>query len=135
MKTLDISKNSILSFNSKAHLIDRKGQVDDLRIVRHEYDESTGHTTLVLASSMFDFDNYKLLVRGNHVGLVIMEHVEFNRPVYMHHYNWQNFSHQAYDRFHSASIMLPGERYHLVSHQFIAGENLIKIKLSNSSFN
>lgn len=135
MKTADINRNAVVNFNPTPRLLDKKGQIHDLRIVRHEFDASTGRTTLILSSRMFDFDNYKLLVRDNQIGLVIMEHIEFNRPVYLHHYNWQNFSHQAYDRFHSASIRLPGERYHLVSHRFIPEKNLLQINLSNSSFN
>jgi len=135
MKAIEISKNTVINFNSKAHLLNSKGQIDDLKIVQHEYDASSGQTTLVISSSMFDFDNYKLIVRDNQIGLVIMEHVEFSRPVYMHHYNWQNYTHEAYDRFHSASIQLPGERYHLVNHQYDADEKLLRIKLANSSFN
>ena len=135
MKTLEINENQVFNFHSSAQLLDKKGQIKDLKIVGLEYEASTGETTLVLSSSMFNTTNYKLLVHDNHVGLVIMEHVEFSRPVYIHHYNWQNFTHHAYDRFHSASIVLPGKQYHLVSHQFVAEKNHLRINLSNSSFN
>ena len=135
MKTLEINKNEMVNFNTSAHLLNKKGQINDLRIIHHEYDEENGQTSLILYSNMFEADNYKLLVRGNQVGLVIMEHVEFNKPVYMHHYNWQNFTHQAYDRFHSASVLLPGDRYHLVTHRFIPEQKVLHIRLVNSSFN
>lgn len=136
MKTLEFNKTTILNFNSNALLLEKKGQVLDLKIIDYEVHPETCQTTLVLYSEMFTNDNYKLIVRNNQIALVIMEHIEFNRPIYVHHYNWQNYQTQAYDRFHSASILLPGERYHLISHQFIPGQNLLKISLGNlSEFN
>lgn len=135
MKTIDINKSQVLNFNANAQLLDKKGQIRDLKIVEHTYHPETGQTTLVIYSSLFASDNYKLLVHENHIGLVIMEHVELSRPVYIHHYNWQNSSYHAYDRFYSASIVLPGEQYHLISHKFDSESNLLTIALGNSSFN
>ncbi|MFA9392504.1 MAG: hypothetical protein ACERKD_22020 [Prolixibacteraceae bacterium] len=136
MKTQEIQRNLTVNLHTTSIMLDKKGQIPDLKILHHSYHPETGQTTIVLQSSMLTADNYKLLIRDDQIGLVLMEHIEFDRPVYVHHYKWQNIQHQAYDRFHSANISLPGSNYHLLSHQYSSTQNLLEITLGNlNSYN
>lgn len=135
MKTLEINNDIIINHNTNTILLDKQGQIPDFEIISHHYNSETGQTYLVVLTKLLMKNNYKLFIREKHLGIVISEHIEFNRPVYLHHYNLQSYQQQSYERFHSASVLLPGYNYRLISHFFDTEKNYLEIVLGNSSVN
>ena len=135
METIEINNETFINRSKYEVNLDNQGQVPDLKIISQNYNQNTGQTYLVVSSNILMKDNYKLFIRENHLGIVISEHIEFNRPVYLHHYNLKSYQQQSYERLHSASVLLPGHNYHLINHFFNPDNNSLEIVLGHSSVN
>lgn len=135
MKTLEINRKTINNFDTNAVFLDKTAQVPDLEIINHQYNAKTGQTYIIVSTQILRSDNYKIFLHGNHLGLVISEHIEFNKPLYLRHYNLQSYQQQSYERFHSASVLLAGYNYYLVNYLFIPEKNHLEIVLGNTLIN
>lgn len=135
MKALAIQNSKAYNQNLSRIYLEKQNQIPDLFVDQPFYDAVSKQTHLFIYSSMFRTDNLELKVKGDHLHIVLSEHIEFNNPYHRHHYHWKMHNQKSYDRFHSVSVMLGAVGYHVVNQDFDESKGLLRVTLVQNMIN
>lgn len=88
------------------------------------------HYILKLRINNLNNDNYKLVIKNNHLSVILFETIEFNRPVHSHNFKLDDLGENAsYDELKSIDFTLPESNYYLIGHTAIPHNGILKIIL------
>lgn len=132
MRALTLSPNKYKFSNNKEnghrnHSVAEKESFD----INHTIERLNEFIILKFFSELFTTDNYRILLQGSKLILIISELRPIEQPVYLHNIDRRSLSHDAYERIQSVSVNLPEASYYLIKHYVVPRENSLKIVLGS----
>ena len=105
----------------------------DVNLAGFSYNYLKNQYKLSIYSQLIFKDNYSISLIDNKLIILISEAKEYNKPVYIHNYNWKNSGTETYERIRSLDILLPGDDFYIIRHYMIPEKSILNIILSTSS--
>jgi hypothetical protein len=131
MKVLDKLTNNVENKLYKPYMINNS----DLEIKLVNFQKNKNKFLLQVELDIMGNDNYRLLIKGNYLTLIVTEKKEISRPIYIHNINWRLFDNSEYEVMKSVDFLLPGNNFYLVRHFFVPADKILNIYLARIHYN
>ncbi len=102
----------------------------NVNITGFSYNYVKNQYKLSIYSDLFFKDNYSVSLIDNRLMVVISEIKEYNKPSYIHNFNWNTANSQTYERIRSMDVILPGNDFYLIRHYVIPDRKMLHVILS-----
>lgn len=133
MKTLAVENNKSVPANTPSVLLESQGQMPDLVMDQVNINQDRKQYSVVLYSSLFKVNNYKISVKGDHLQIVLTEHTGFSKPLYSHHFDWTLYNQQMYDRYHNITLRLSNSNDLVIHHELNESNGQLAIVIGMAS--
>ena len=88
---------------------------------------------LKLGVSNLNDNNYRVYINGQRLSLIISEHAEYSKPIYMHNIDRKFYNMENYEVLRNVIIWLPEVNMDLVNYYLMPNSQVLKVIMEKTA--
>jgi hypothetical protein len=125
-------KTTGINMHRNNYPIVEKKSVNEIKIISFKRSHNNKSILKLVVSNIND-SNYRVYLNGQRLSLIISEHAEYSKPIYIHNMDKKFYNRENYEVLKNVIIWLPEVNMDLVKYYLMPHSQVLKVIMEKSA--